>query len=127
MRRTCRMERKSAIPSSGSVVTTTTAAKVACGNRLMRGDRNSSVATTIATVTSADTWVRAPAREFTAVWENPPARGEALEQAPRQIGRTQREQFPVRRGRRLLVAGERTAGSDRLGEGHERDSKGAGP
>jgi hypothetical protein len=46
------MERNSAMLISGMEVTTTTAASVACGSRLISGARNSMVATTAATVTS---------------------------------------------------------------------------
>ena len=85
VRLTARIERNSAALSSGTAVTTTMAASVACGSKLMSGDRNSRVATTNATVTNADTWVRAPAREFTAVWEAPPPAGKLWKKLPARL------------------------------------------
>ena len=67
VRRTCKIARKSAGSSSGSVVTITTAASTVSGSRLISGERKSRVATTTATVTSSAIWERAPAPAFTAV------------------------------------------------------------
>ncbi len=50
----------------------TTAASVACGIRLISGASNSSVSSVAPAVTKPETWVRAPARRFTAVCDVPP-------------------------------------------------------
>jgi hypothetical protein len=60
----------------------TIAASVACGIIPIGRASSSIVARVAAAVTTADTWLRAPAKRFTAVWLVPPPAGMAPSTAP---------------------------------------------
>ena len=67
--------------------TITTAARVAWGISAMRGASSSMVARAAAAVVRPATWVRAPARRFTAVCEVPPPAGMAPNRPPTALPR----------------------------------------
>jgi hypothetical protein len=83
--RTPRIAAKSPGSISGSDVTITTAARVACGISSMSGARNSTTAAVAAAVTSDATGVRAPARALTAVCDVPPPDGIAAKSPPARL------------------------------------------
>ena len=89
------MARNSVALSSGSVVTTTTAANVALGNKLMSGDRYKSVADTNAHGDELRHLRAGSGARIHRRLGRSASCGKAMEETPRQIGGSQREQFPV--------------------------------
>src|SRR5262249_38454251 len=110
-----------------TVVAMTTAARAACGISATSGARNSSVARTPAAVTSAATWVRAPATLLTAVWEAPPPEGMFWNALPARFvrARAMSSRFGVGTGSPGRT--ERAPHRDGLHEAHERDAEGGWP
>ena len=78
-------------------------------------------------VTRPASWLRAPARRFTAVWEAPPPADMPPSTAPPNVA------SPVATNSRLGRTGgsplccERSSDGHRFGEAHQRDAEGAGP
>ncbi len=101
--------------------------EVACGSRLISGDRKRRVAATTTTVIRADNLCAGAGSRVDRRLGGSATRGKALEEAARRYWRRRRPSTPDSGTQSGHRAGKSTACRNGLGEGHERHPQRAGP